>query len=139
MTQAPALLLEIGCEDLPARYVAPLGAALAKGLGDGLDRRSVAHGTAQTYATPRRIAVIIEAVAQQQPDQTIERKGPALAAAFKDGAATRAAEGFAALFPCAPPAAAIIASTMSARPERPAATSARLTLPSPASSRTQPP
>ena len=95
MTQAPALLLEIGCEDLPARYVAPLAAALAKGLGDGLDRRSVAHGTAQTYATPRRIAVIIKAVAQQQPDQTIERKGPALAAAFKDGAATRAAEGFA--------------------------------------------
>ena len=89
MTQAPALLLEIGCEDLPARYVAPLAAALAKGLGDGLDRRSVAHGTAQTYATPRRIAVIIEAVAQQQPDQTIERKGPALVAAPSLNAAAR--------------------------------------------------
>lgn len=90
-----ALLIEIGCEDLPARYVLPLAEALRSGVVGGLDRRGVRHGVAKLYATPRRIAVQIAEVAAAQPEQSIERSGPALAAAFKDGQPTPAALGFA--------------------------------------------
>src|ERR1700756_5037000 len=89
------LLLELGTEDLPARYVRPLADALAQGLAGGLEKRGVATGSARVYATPRRIAVLVEAVAERQADQNLERKGPQLAAAFKDGQPTLAALGFA--------------------------------------------
>ncbi|MDP9141544.1 MAG: glycine--tRNA ligase subunit beta [Pseudomonadota bacterium] len=89
------LLLEIGTEDLPARYVVPLAEALAQGIAGGLSRRGVAVGASQTFATPRRIAVRLSAVAPEQPEQVIERSGPALATALKDGQPTPAALGFA--------------------------------------------
>jgi glycyl-tRNA synthetase beta chain len=89
------LLLEIGTEDLPARYVVPLAEALAQGIAGGLSRRGVAVGASQTFATPRRIAVLLGAVAPEQPEQLIERSGPALATALKDGQPTPAALGFA--------------------------------------------
>ena len=90
-----AFLLELGTEDLPARYVVPLAEALARGVTDGLTRRKIAFRSQRILATPRRIAVLLEDVAERQPDQTIERLGPALAAAFKDGQPTPAALGFA--------------------------------------------
>ncbi|MEC9364067.1 MAG: glycine--tRNA ligase subunit beta [Pseudomonadota bacterium] len=89
------LLLEIGTEDLPARYVTPLAEALRDGVAGGLDKRGLTGGTARLFATPRRIAVLIDAVPERQPDQTLERLGPALAAALKDGQPTPAALGFA--------------------------------------------
>ncbi|MGQ0502830.1 MAG: glycine--tRNA ligase subunit beta [Panacagrimonas sp.] len=89
------LLLELGCEDLPARYVLPLAEALNRGLRDGLSRRGVVTGVSQVFATPRRIAALIADVADQQPDQAIERLGPALGAAVKDGKPTPAGLGFA--------------------------------------------
>ncbi|HEX4871136.1 MAG TPA: glycine--tRNA ligase subunit beta [Nevskiaceae bacterium] len=93
--RCPDLLLEIGTEDLPARYVLPLADALCAGLQSGLARRGIAHGRAWRYATPRRLAVRIEAVAAEQPEQTQELIGPALSAALKDGQPTPAALGFA--------------------------------------------
>lgn len=89
------LLLELGTEDLPARYVAPLTEALHRGLAGGLTKRGVAHEAVRSYATPRRLAVVLSAVAEQQPDQQVERSGPALGAALKDGQPTPAALGFA--------------------------------------------
>ncbi len=89
------LLIEIGCEDLPARYVQALAAAFAEGLAAGLAQRGVSHGEVRRYATPRRIAALIESVASEQPEQLIERRGPAVAAAFRDGQPTPAATGFA--------------------------------------------
>lgn len=89
------LLLELGCEDLPARYVMPLADALAQGIRAGLIKRGITPAATASFATPRRIAVKLAGVAARQPDQAIERKGPALAAAFKDGAPTPAALGFA--------------------------------------------
>jgi glycyl-tRNA synthetase beta chain len=89
------LLLEIGTEDLPARYVMPLVDALGAGIAEGLRRRGVAHGPARTFATPRRLAVLIPDLAETQPEQRIERSGPALAAAYRDGQPTPAALGFA--------------------------------------------
>ena len=92
---AADLLIEIGCEDLPARYVQPLADALTRGVGEGLQQRGVDAVIAHTFATPRRIAVLVEGVAAQQPDQKVERKGPKLAAALKDGQPTPAGLGFA--------------------------------------------
>ena len=89
------LLLEIGCEDLPARYVQALAQALSSGICEGLDARTISYEQAHSFATPRRIALWVRGVAEQQPDQDIERRGPAVAAAYKDGAPTRAAQGFA--------------------------------------------
>ena len=93
-SKAADLLIELGCEDLPARYVVPLAEALA-GTAARLDAQGVAHGPARTYATPRRIAVLVEGVAATASDRTIERKGPKLAAALKDGHPTPAGLGFA--------------------------------------------
>lgn len=89
------LLLELGTEDLPARYVLPLAEALRGGVAGGLEKRGIAPGEVKLFATPRRIAVLIAGVADTQPDQAIERTGPALAAALKDGQPTPAALGFA--------------------------------------------
>jgi glycyl-tRNA synthetase beta chain len=89
------LLIEIGCEDLPARFVLPLAEALQRGFAEGLQKRAVAAGAAHLYATPRRIATRIEGLALQQADRAVERKGPKLAAALKEGQPTPAGLGFA--------------------------------------------
>ncbi|MGH8454027.1 MAG: glycine--tRNA ligase subunit beta, partial [Nevskiales bacterium] len=93
------LLIELGCEDLPARYVRPLAEALRDCVRDSLDKllggTLEARSVARAYATPRRIAVLVEKVRPHQPDQSIERRGPALSAAYKDGKPTAAALGFA--------------------------------------------
>ena len=89
------LLIEIGCEDLPARYVMPLAEALRAGVTGGLAKRGIEAGAAQRFATPRRIAVLVSDVAEQQATQTIDLTGPALNVALKDGAPTPAALGFA--------------------------------------------
>jgi glycyl-tRNA synthetase beta chain len=90
-----SLLIELGCEDLPARFVQPLANALAEGVTGGLQKRGVETGARRLFATPRRIAVLIDEVADKQPSQVIERKGPQVAAAFRDGQPTPAALGFA--------------------------------------------
>ena len=95
MNSTAPLLIEIGCEDLPARYVMPLADALSAGVTGGLAKRGIALGAARTLATPRRIAVLVDGVAVQQPDQAIELVGPATSAALKDGQPTPAALGFA--------------------------------------------
>lgn len=89
------LLIEIGCEELPARYVQPLAAALADGLSSGLSEARLAHGELQVFATPRRIAVLFAQLQTQQTEQQVMRRGPALAAAKRDGVFTPAAVGFA--------------------------------------------
>ena len=92
---ATTLLVELGVEELPPAAIDTLSDALADGLRRGLDEAEVSHGGVRAYGTPRRLAVRIEALADKQPDREVEKRGPALAAAFKDGQPTRAAEGFA--------------------------------------------
>lgn len=90
------LLIEIGCEDLPARHVRPLAERLAQAVAEGLAARGVAAGAARALATPRRLAVLVADVAAGQPAQERSRKGPSLKAAFDAaGQPTKAAEGFA--------------------------------------------
>src|SRR5690349_1483213 len=88
------LLIEIGCEDLPARYVLPLAEALGQ-VGTKLTAKGVDGGPPRIFATPRRIAVLVPRLSLAQADQKIDRKGPKLAAALKDGAPTSAGLGFA--------------------------------------------
>jgi glycyl-tRNA synthetase beta chain len=90
------LLVEIGTEELPPAALERLALAFRDGLLARLDDARLEHGGARVYATPRRLAVLIEAVASVQPDETSVRRGPAVQAAFDaDGQPTKAALGFA--------------------------------------------
>lgn len=90
------LLLEIGTEELPARFVAPAMEALRERVVALLDEARIAHGTSRSLGTPRRLTVIIEAVADRGEAETREALGPAASVAFDaSGAPTKAAEGFA--------------------------------------------
>lgn len=93
----PTLLFEIGTEELPAWYV-PVGSdALASAVAGKLDALHLTHGPVHAYATPRRLAVRVEDVAEQSSTREEIRRGPATSAAFdKAGKPTPAATGFAA-------------------------------------------
>ncbi len=90
------LLVEIGTEELPPKALKKLSAAFAAGIEDGLAKAGLGHDAVRAFATPRRLAVWVPALAINQADKDVVRRGPALAAAFKDdGCASPAALGFA--------------------------------------------
>jgi glycyl-tRNA synthetase beta chain len=90
-------LVEIGTEELPPKALRLLEQAFAGDLASGLVKAGLKHGELKSFATPRRLAVLIRRLAAHQPDQKIERRGPPLNAAFDaDGLPTRAAQAFAA-------------------------------------------
>lgn len=96
MTDATTLLVEIGTEELPPKSLRSLATAFAADLGSRLEEAGIVHGKLHWYATPRRLAVRIEAVAATQADIVHEKLGPALAAAFdSNNQPTPAAQGFA--------------------------------------------
>ncbi len=91
-----SILLEIGVEEVPARFIPPALRMLRELAEAGLKDAALTFGEIQTYATPRRMAVIIQDVPQMQPDRVREAFGPPKRAAFTlDGKPTKAAEGFA--------------------------------------------
>ncbi|MCP1314142.1 glycine--tRNA ligase subunit beta [Halomonas sp. 707D7] len=92
---ADTLLLELGAEELPPTALDALSDAFAAGIEKGLLEAEIAFDRVIAYATPRRLAVRVENLADKQPDREVEKRGPALAAAFKEGVPTKAAEGFA--------------------------------------------
>ena len=81
MSATTTLLIEIGVEELPTKAVTALADAGCSLWAQALDDAGLAHGAIETFATPRRLAWRIRDLATRQPDQNIERKGPALAAA----------------------------------------------------------
>ncbi|MGA8939049.1 MAG: glycine--tRNA ligase subunit beta [Acidobacteriaceae bacterium] len=91
------LLLEIGLEEVPARMLPAAQAELLKRTLALLTREHLldADTTSASYSTPRRLAVLVKGVRQQQEDITEEATGPAVKIAFKDGVPTPAAEAFA--------------------------------------------
>ena len=92
----PALLLEIGCEEIPARMIAAASEELKKRVDDLLVREHLSvGGEVSSLDTPRRLAVLAPDIAAAQPDVTEELTGPAVAIAFKDGQPTPAAHAFA--------------------------------------------
>ena len=96
------LVFEIGCEELPSGFLKPalewLAAEMNKALGEA---RLAGEGEGQrasiaTYATPRRLALIITGIAAKAPDVRKKLSGPPVKAAFgADGKPTKAGEGFA--------------------------------------------
>ena len=88
------LLIEIGCEELPAGSMMPLAEHLASSLFAVLQQSQLCTEKPEVFATPRRIAARFRSVGEKQADSVVEKKGPAKAAAFKDGVPTKALEGF---------------------------------------------
>ena len=96
MAESRDLLIEIGTEELPPTALRMLRDAFHRGVAGGLEAAGIGFAASSAYATPRRLAMVVDDLADRQPDQTIERKGPALKAAYdNDGQPTKAAEGFA--------------------------------------------
>ena len=90
------LLIEIGTEELPPKALKKLSEAFAAGIADGFKNADLSFSEVTRYASPRRLAVLIKDLIEAQMDKTVERRGPALTAAFKeDGCPSKAAEGFA--------------------------------------------
>ena len=87
------LLVELLVEELPASFVRPALKSLASGVVGLLD--GIEHGAFRTYATPRRLAVVVDGVAAGRPLSRRVVTGPPADRAFKDGEPTKAALGFA--------------------------------------------
>lgn len=91
-----SFLLEIGSEEIPARFVLRGLTVLREELVQFLNKESIEYGAISGYATPRRLAVCVEGVSEMQKDKTVETFGPPKRVAFDDkGAPSKAAIGFA--------------------------------------------
>ena len=96
------LLFEIGVEELPSSFVAGALAALPGLASKRLKELRLGHGALRVYGTPRRLALVVEALADRQADLAEELTGPPATAAFdKQGKPTKAAEAFAKKLGCA--------------------------------------
>ena len=96
MATSKHLLFELGSEELPPKTLLKLSKALLAGIVQGLQSAELSFSSSKAYATPRRLAVFIENLAIKQPDKTVEKRGPAIQAAFAaDGTPSKAALGFA--------------------------------------------
>jgi glycyl-tRNA synthetase beta chain len=91
----PDFLLEIGCEEIPARMVDAGMAELCQRVGALLTRERLGSATLTSLQTPRRLAVVAGVVPEKQPDVTEEVTGPSVQVAYKDGQPTPAAHAFA--------------------------------------------
>jgi len=92
----PDFLLEIGCEEVPARMIASAQEELQRRVDDLLNReRLPAAGEISYVGTPRRLAVLAPGIPITQSDVTEQVTGPAVSVAFKDGQPTPAAHAFA--------------------------------------------
>ncbi len=91
----PTFLLEIGCEEIPARMITAASQELRERVSALLSRERLAVGDILSFDTPRRLAVIAHDIATTQPDATEQITGPSLNIAYKDGQPTPAALSFA--------------------------------------------
>jgi len=91
----PDFLLEIGCEEIPARMIDPAGLDLRERLQKMLERERLSAAGITQLDSPRRLAVLATGIPATQPDVTEQVTGPSAAIAFKDGQPTPAAHAFA--------------------------------------------
>jgi glycyl-tRNA synthetase beta chain len=92
----PDFLLEIGCEEIPARMLDGASEELRRRVADLLRTERLADSPqVESLATPRRLAVVCKSLNTSQPDVQEQLTGPATKIAFKDGKPTPAAEAFA--------------------------------------------
>ncbi|MDR2527424.1 MAG: glycine--tRNA ligase subunit beta [Synergistaceae bacterium] len=93
---AKDLLLEIGTEEIPSRFIPPVLVTLKELAEEGLKQLRLSFVGVRVYATPRRLALFVDGLADRQEDMVAAYKGPPWTSAFdSEGRATRAAEGFA--------------------------------------------
>lgn len=89
-------LAEIGTEELPPKALKKLAQAFAANVEQGLTQADLSFEQVEWFATPRRLAVKVLGLATHQPNKQVEKRGPAVAAAFDaQGNPTKAAEGWA--------------------------------------------
>ncbi|MDD5641007.1 MAG: glycine--tRNA ligase subunit beta [Syntrophales bacterium] len=93
---ASELLLEIGTEEIPARFIPPALAEMAASFQKLLEQERIASGEISTWGTPRRLTLVARDLAEAQSEASTEIIGPPKAKAFDAaGQPTQAAQGFA--------------------------------------------
>ncbi|MDC0535712.1 glycine--tRNA ligase subunit beta, partial [Francisellaceae bacterium] len=96
MSNSQDLLFEIGCEELPPKSLNKMAESLLRSVTDQLLKLGISFKGAKYFSSPRRLAFIIDSLANQQPDKSSQRLGPPVASSFDDcGVPTNAAVGFA--------------------------------------------
>ncbi len=91
----PDFLLEIGCEEIPARMIDAASEELRERVGALLTRERLSGGEVTHFDTPRRLAVLASGLAAAQADVVEQITGPSVTVAYKDGQPTPAAHAFA--------------------------------------------
>ncbi|MDR3592424.1 MAG: glycine--tRNA ligase subunit beta [Negativicutes bacterium] len=93
---AKDLILEIGTEEIPAKFMPAALEQFAQIATAKLKERRVDYGSIETFGTPRRLTLLVRQMSEVQADKHSENKGPSLKIAFDlNGAPTKAAQGFA--------------------------------------------
>ncbi len=96
MMNKHTFLAEIGTEELPPKALKKLAMAFAENVEAGLKKADLSFDKVEWFASPRRLAVKVLGLATEQPSKTVEKRGPAVSAAFDaDGNPTKAAQGWA--------------------------------------------
>ncbi|MCW9733311.1 glycine--tRNA ligase subunit beta [Avibacterium sp. 20-15] len=89
-------LAEIGTEELPPKALKKLAVAFKENVEQELHQAGLAFDEVQWFAAPRRLAVKVLGLVEAQPSKEVEKRGPAISAAFDaEGKPTKAAEGWA--------------------------------------------
>lgn len=89
-------LVELGTEELPPKALKSLGEAFATQFETALTQADLSFDSVSWFAAPRRLAVYVSGLAEGQADKVVEKRGPAVSAAFDaDGNPTKAAQGWA--------------------------------------------
>ncbi|MFZ8170274.1 glycine--tRNA ligase subunit beta [Alteromonas macleodii] len=89
-------LVELGTEELPPKALKSLGEAFATQFEAALTQADLSFDSVSWFAAPRRLAVYVTGLAEGQADKVVEKRGPAVSAAFDaDGSPTKAAQGWA--------------------------------------------
>ena len=89
-------LVELGTEELPPKALKSLGEAFATQFEAALTQADLSFDSVSWFAAPRRLAVYVSGLAEGQADKVVEKRGPAVSAAFDaDGSPTKAAQGWA--------------------------------------------
>ena len=89
------LLIEIGTEELPPKSLRTMMENFGSNFSQKLNEAELEFESLQTFATPRRLALLIKRLAAAQPDHIVEKRGPSLKAAYDEaGQPSKAALGF---------------------------------------------
>ncbi|RUO23141.1 glycine--tRNA ligase subunit beta [Aliidiomarina iranensis] len=96
MHQNNDLLIELGTEELPPKALKSLSESFTQSIANQLEEARLGYTNIRSFASPRRLAVLVSGVETAQADEVVEKRGPAIAAAFDaDGNPTKAAQGWA--------------------------------------------